>query len=143
MTARPDAGTLVDTNVIIDVVTGDARWGAWSEDALARAADAGELAINPIIYSELAAGFGRIEDLDAAVPAEIYRRDDLPWPAGFLASRAFVQHLQRRGRRGRAPLPDFLIGAHAAVSGMRLLTRDPQPYRTHFPGVLLLCPDRG
>lgn len=142
MTGRPDAGTLVDTNVLIDVITGDPRWGAWSADALASAADTGTLAINPIICSELAAGFARIEDLDAAVPAEIYRRDDLPWPAGFLASRAFVHHLTRRGRRGRAPLPDFLIGAHAAVSGMRLLTRDPRPYRTHFPAVRLLCPDR-
>ncbi len=140
MTAPADAGTLVDTNVLIDVITDDPRWGAWSSTALSEAADIGELAINPIIYAELAAGFARIEDLDGAVPTETYRRVDLPWPAAFLASRAFVQHLKRRGRGGRTPLPDFLIGAHAAVSGMRLLTRDPRPYRSDFPSVRLLCP---
>ena len=140
MTPLPDPGTLVDTNVLIEVITGDPRWGSWSADALTDAADAGELAINPIIYAELAAGFARIEDLDAAVPAEMYRRLDLPWPAGFLASRAFVQHLTPGGRRGRTPLPDFLIGAHAAVSGMRLLTRDPRSYRSHFPSIELVCP---
>ncbi len=142
MTTRPDPGTLVDTNVLIDVLTGDPRWGAWSAEALKQAADAGEIAINPIIYAELADDFARIEDLDAAVPADIYRRLDLPWPAAFVASRAFVQHLRSRGQRARTPLPDFLIGAHAAVSGMRLLTRDPRPYRSHVPGVKVLCPDK-
>ena len=140
MTPHPDPGTLVDTNVLIDVITGDPWWGVWSADALNDAADAGEIAISPIIYAELAAGFARIEDLDAAIPAEIYRRVDLPWPAAFLANRAFVQHLKRGGRRGHTPLPDFLIGAHAAVTGMRLLTRDPQPYRSHFPSLDLVCP---
>ena len=137
----PDPGTLVDTNVLIDVITGDPLWGNWSMDALASAADVGELAINPIIYSELAAGFARIEDLDAAVPAVTYARVHLPWPAAFLASRAFAKHLAEGGRRGSSPLPDFLIGAHAAVTGMRLLTRDPRPYRSRFPSVQLLCPD--
>jgi hypothetical protein len=140
VTAAADAGTLVDTNVLIDVITGDPQWSGWSTRALADAADAGELAINPIIYSELAAGFPRIEDLDAALPSDVYRRDDLPWPAGFLASRAFVQHLKRSGQTGRTPLPDFLIGAHAVVAGMRLLTRDPRRYRTHFPSVNLISP---
>ena len=86
MTAPSDAGTLVDTNIIIDVITGDPRWGAWSTQALADAADAGEIAINPIVYTELAAGFRRIEDLDAALPTDVYRRDNLPWPAAFVAS---------------------------------------------------------
>ena len=137
----PDPGTLVDTNVLVDVITGDPLWGNWSMDALASAADVGELAINPIIYSELAAGFARIEDLDAAVPAVTYARVHLPWPAAFLASRAFAKHLAEGGRRGSSPLPDFLIGAHAAVSGMRLLTRDPRSYRSRFPSVQLLCPE--
>ena len=142
MTAPADPGTLVDTNVLIDVIGGDRDWGAWSADALADAADRGEIAINPIIYAELAAGFARIEDLDNAVPSEIYRRIDLPWPAGFLASRAFILHSRRPDRGRPAPLPDFLIGAHAAVAGMRLLTRDPRPYRAHFPSVELICPDQ-
>ena len=137
---RADRGTLVDTNVLIDVIAGDPRWRAWSASALSDAADSGEIAINPIIYAELAAGFARIEDLDAALPANIYRRLDLPWPAAFLASREFMQKRRSRDLRGRAPLPDLLIGAHAAVAGMRLLTRDPRPYRLHFPGVQIICP---
>jgi predicted nucleic acid-binding protein len=140
VTALPDPGTLVDTNVLIDVITGDARWRGWSTNALSDAANGGEIAINPIIYAELAAGFARIEDLDAAVPPETYRRDELPWPAAFLASRAFVQSRGRGGDQTRTPLPDFLIGAHAAVAGMRLLTRDPRPYRKHFPSVALISP---
>jgi predicted nucleic acid-binding protein len=141
VTTRADPGTLVDTNVLIDVIASDPNWGDWSATALSDAADAGEIAINPIVYAELAAGFARIEDLDAAVPANVYRRLDLPWPAAFLASKAFMQHLGGRGQRARTPLPDFLIGAHAAVSGMRLLTRDPRHYRSHFPRIQLLCPD--
>lgn len=141
MTTRPDPGTLIDTNVLIDVITSDEAWGAWSSEALKLAADAGEIAINPIIYAELSAGFARIEDLDAAVPSDIYRRLDLPCQAAFLAGRAFVQHLRGRAAGRRTPLPDFLIGAHAAVSGMRLLTRDPRRYRTHFPGVTLVTPN--
>ena len=140
MTTGLDPGTLIDTNVLIDVVTGDPTWGSWSSTALNRAADAGEIAINPIIYAELAGGFARVEDLDAALPADVYRRLDLPWPAAFLASRAFIKHLRGQGMRGRTPLPDFFIGAHAPVAGMRLLTRDPRPYRAHFPGVKITHP---
>ena len=136
----PDPGTLVDTNVLIDIVTADPVWGQWSSDALAHAADSGELAINPIIYAELAGGFDRIEDLDAALPVDVYRRDELPWPAAFLASRVFIRHARARGTLTRVPLPDFLIGAHAAVAGMRLLTRDPRPYRAHYPTITLLAP---
>jgi len=116
-------------------------WATWPANALAEAADFGEIAINPIIYAEVAAGFRRIEDLDAALPPEIYRRDELPWPAAFLASQAFIRHVRDRAVGvPRTSLPDFLIGAHAAVTGMRLLTRDPRPYRRHFPQVLLISP---
>lgn len=138
MTADP--GTLVDSNVLIDVLSNDPVWARWSEVALADAADAGEIAINPIIYGELAGGFARIEDLDAALPPNVYRRLDLPWPTVFLASRAFVHSLGNGAKRARTPLPDFMIGAHAAVTGMRLLTRDPKPYRLNFPHVELVSP---
>jgi predicted nucleic acid-binding protein len=138
MTADP--GTLVDSNVLIDVLSNDPVWAGWSESALADAADAGEIAINPIIYGELAGGFARIEDLDVALPANVYRRLDLPWPATFLASRAFIHSLGNGAKRAHTPLPDFLIGAHAAVTGMRLLTRDPRPYRLNFPRVELMSP---
>jgi predicted nucleic acid-binding protein len=140
VTTLADPGTLVDTNVLIDVLTSDPTFGPWSGQALAGAADSGELAINPIIYAELAAGFERIEDLDVAVPADVYQRLDLPWPAAFLASRAFVGNARRSDRVRRTPLPDFLIGAHAAVTGMRLLTRDPRTYAAHFPSVDLISP---
>lgn len=136
----PDPGTLVDSNVLVDILSNDPVWAGWSTAALAAAADAGELAINPIIYGELAGGFARIEDLEAALPANVYRRLDLPWPAAFLASRAFIANLRNGARRARTPLPDFMIGAHAAVTGMRLLTRDPKAYRANFPQVELLSP---
>jgi predicted nucleic acid-binding protein len=135
-----DPGTLIDTNVLIDVLTRNPLWSGWSRTALSEAADLGELVINPIIYAELASGFARIEDLDAAVPPDVYRRVALPWPAAFLASRAFLARHSARGGERRTPLPDFLIGAHAAIAGMRLLTRDPRPYRSNFPGVELISP---
>lgn len=131
--------TLVDASVLLDVFTEDPAWGAWSEDALADALDRGDLVINPIIYAEVSSRFTRIEDLDRELPAHIYLRESLPWRAGFLAGRAFVEYRRRGGMR-RSPLPDFFIGAHAAVAGLRLLTRDATRYRTYFPAVELIAP---
>lgn len=135
----PGPVTLVDTCVLLDVLTDDPRWANWSAEALARARDDGEAAVNPIIYAEVAAGFDAIEDLDGALPTTDLTRYPLPYEAGFLASQAFLRYRRRGGTR-RAPLPDFYIGAHAAVAGYRLLTRDVSRYRDYFPTVDLITP---
>lgn len=132
--------TLVDSSVLLDLLTDDPRWAEWSEGALADASDAGDLAINPIIYAEVSAGFDTIEELDAALPAQHFLREPLPYQAGFVACRAFVAYRRRGGQR-RSPLADFYIGAHAAVKRYRLLTRDAPRYRTYFPTVSLITPD--
>jgi len=131
--------TLVDSNVILDVLTEDPDWLDWSASALARQADAGSLVVNPVIYAEVAARFERIEDLEEALPVEYYRRDPLPWEAAFLAGRCFVRYRRAGGQR-RSPLPDFYIGAHALVSGLTLLTRDARRYRTYFPELRVIAP---
>ncbi len=133
------SGVLVDTCVLIDALGGSPKWAAWSEAALASAANHSQLYINPVIYAELGAGFDRIEELDDAVPASLFTRLPLPWEAAYLAGRAFLAYRQRGGQRDR-PLPDFLIGAHAAVAGLDLLTRDAQRFRTYFPSVRLIAP---
>ncbi len=139
--AEPSGVTLVDSNVILDVVTGDPRWSGWSGDALARAADEGALAINPIIYAEMSIGFDRIETLDDVLPSVIFHRLPLPWEAGFLAGKCFARY-RRLGGAGRSPLPDFYIGAHAAVNGLTLLARDPTRYRIYFPTLSIIAPTR-
>ena len=130
---------LVDSNVIIDILTEDPAWRDWSEAALGEAADRDEVAINPIIYAELASGCETIGELDRCLGADAFRRLPLPYEAGFVAGRAFVEYRRRGGAR-TSPLPDFYIGAHAAVSGLRLLTRDAHRYRTYFPRLRLICP---
>ncbi len=133
------AATLVDSNVILDIVTEDPEWLEWSASALARQANEGRLVVNPIVYAEVAARFERIEDLEAALPADYYDRRALPWEAAFLAGRSFVQYRRRGGQR-RSPLPDFYIGAHAVVAGLTLLTRDARRYRTSFPKLRIIAP---
>lgn len=133
------AATLVDSNVILDVVTEDPDWLDWSASALARQANAGRLVVNPVVYAEVAARFERIEDLEAALPADYYDRQALPWEAAFLAGRSFVRYRRRGGQR-RSPLPDFYIGAHAVVAGLTLLTRDAARYRTYFPKLRIVAP---
>jgi len=134
------AGTLVDSNVLLDIFTEDATWLEWSTDALAAAAEAGPLCINPVIYAEVSVRFTRVEDLEAALPSAEFRRAALPWAAAFLAGKAFVSYRRSRGAAS-VPLPDFFIGAHAAVEGLTLLTRDARRYRTYFPTVRLLAPE--
>ena len=133
------ATTLVDSNVLLDVITEDDEWVDWSASALSRAADISMLAINPIVYAEVAARFARIEDLEEAVPPDYYRRLALPWEATFLAGQCFVKYRRRGGSR-RSPMPDFYIGAHAAIQGLTLLTRDPRRYRAYFPAVRIIAP---
>lgn len=130
---------LVDSNVILDVLTEDSRWLAWSARALAQAAERDVLVINPIIYAEVSIRFERIEDLEDALPDAFFRREPLPWEAGFLAGKCFVSYRRLGGSR-RSPLPDFYIGAHAAVRSMRLLTRDATRYRSYFPTLDLIAP---
>jgi len=131
--------TLVDSNVILDLVTDDPEWAGWSADALSRAADESTLAINPLIFAEVSIRFPKIEQCDELLAPEDFVRLDLPYEAAFLAGKAFVAYRRRGGER-HAPLADFYIGAHAAVRGLRLLTRDPRRYRTYFPTVTLIAP---
>ncbi|MEO7266483.1 MAG: type II toxin-antitoxin system VapC family toxin [Candidatus Limnocylindria bacterium] len=130
---------LVDSNVLLDVVTDDPTWGRWSSITLAREADEAVLVINALVYAEVSIGFAAIEALEDALPAELYRREDLPYDAAFLAGKAFLTYRQRGGTK-RSPLPDFYIGAHAAVSRYRLLTRDATRYRTYFPKLEVIAP---
>jgi predicted nucleic acid-binding protein len=131
---------LVDANVILDIRTQDPAWYEWSAQALAEAADQHQLAINPIIYAEVSIDADRIEDLEDELPANDYRRLPLPDEVGFLAGKAFLRYRRSGGKR-RSPLPDFYIGAHAAVSNLILLTRDAARYRSHYPTVRLISPE--
>jgi len=132
-------GTLVDSNVIFDILSDDEEWIDWSAAMLAAAANRGPLYINPVIFAEISVRYDRIEDVEAALPEDYFVRAPLPWDAGFLAAKCFASYRKRGGTR-RSPLPDFYIGAHAAVAGLTLLTRDPKRYATYLHGVSLLCP---
>jgi predicted nucleic acid-binding protein len=132
-------GVLVDSNVLLDVLTEDPEWFAWSSESLARCADEAEIVLNPIVYAEVSVGFDRIEEVESALPHDVFVRSPLPWDAAFLAGKCFRAY-KRRGGQKRSPLPDFYIGAHAAVSGLSLLTRDPVRYRTYFPKLRLIAP---
>lgn len=130
---------LVDSNVILDIVTEDVNWFEWSANKLSECADQTTLNINPIIYAEVSIGFERIEELEAALPISFFRRLDLPWEAAFLAGKSFWQYRQRGGNK-RSTLPDFYIGAHAVIADMILLTRDVNRYQIYFPTLELLTP---
>jgi predicted nucleic acid-binding protein len=132
---------LVDSNVIIDVATVDPVWSAWSEPTLRRLADETYLVINPLIYAEVGVRYGTPQELEEVLPSRVFRRDPLPYDAAFLAGKAFRRYRQRGGTRA-SPMPDFYIGAHAAVCEYRLLTRDPRRYRGYFPTIELITPDK-
>jgi predicted nucleic acid-binding protein len=134
------SAVLIDANVLLDVMTEDARWLAWSAQAIERAADHHRLVINPIVYAEVSIRYSRIEDLDDALPKAMLDREALPYEAAFLAGKAFLAY-RRRGGTKRSPLPDFFIGAHAAIAGYQLLTRDAARYRSYFPKLPLIGPD--
>lgn len=131
--------TLVDSDVLIDLVGPPAPWSEWSGHALTLALGDGAVFVNQIAYAEISVGFASVEDCDWALDVRGIERVPLPWPAAFLASRAFLEY-RRRGGRKLSPLPDFFIGAHAAVEGIRLPTRDARRYRSYFPTVELLTP---
>ncbi len=132
-------GTLIDSNVLLDILTEDATWKGWSSNALADAAEAGPMYINPIIYSEVSVRFTTVEALEDALPPRDYRREPLPWAAAFLAGKVFLDYRRNQGGR-TSTLPDFFIGAHAAIADLELLTRDVSRYRTYFPTVTLIAP---
>jgi len=135
-------GVLVDSNVLLDIATGDPKWEPWSSQALAESAEYTTLLINPIIYAEVSIGFQTIEALDAALPSRIFERAPLPWEACFLAGKCFLDY-RRRGGEKSSPLPDFYIGAHAAIEQFAILTRDAARYRSYFPKLEVLAPAKG
>lgn len=133
---------LVDTNVILDVAGNDARWGDWSQQQLETASRRYTLLINPVIYAELSIAYERIEELENMLARGGFRVDPVPREALFLAGKAFLQYRRKSGAK-TGVLPDFFIGAHAAVAGIPLLTRDTRRYRTYFPKLALVSPDAG
>jgi hypothetical protein len=135
-------GVLVDSNVILDVFVNDPHWADWSESALEELSTSHRLFINPIVYAELSIGFERIEELESALKPTGFILMDIPKEALFLAGKVFLKYKQRHGKR-RSPLPDFFIGAHAAVTDLALLTRDVRRYRSYFPSVRLINPKEG
>jgi predicted nucleic acid-binding protein len=131
---------LVDTNVLLDVIEDDPDWGDWSQSRIEAASLRGPLIINSVIYAELSMAYERIEDLDKMVRRAGLRRASIPPEALFLAGKAFLHYRKRKGVKSGV-LPDFFIGAHAAVAGMPILTRDVGRYRTYFPTLEILGPN--
>ncbi|MCA0437129.1 MAG: type II toxin-antitoxin system VapC family toxin [Austwickia sp.] len=131
--------TLLDANVLLDMFTRDPRWGSWAEDALAEAIEAGPVVVNQVVYAEISVRFTDVAELEEALPAAHFVRENLPWEAAFLAAKAHAAYRRRGGTRATT-LPDFFIGAHAAVRAYRLLTRDATRYRTAFPRLTILAP---
>ena len=130
---------LVDSNVLLDVITDDPAWSEWSSAALDNAASSGRIAINPIIFAEVSIRYSDIAELDSVLSKRILEREPLPYDAAFLAGKVFSRYRKRGGKR-HAPLPDFFIGAHAAVAGYALLTRNARHYRRNFPTLRLIAP---
>ncbi len=132
-------GVLVDSNVILDVFLDDLKWADWSESKLEEYSDHTSLYINSIIYSEISIGFNLIENLESAISKAGFQLLDIPKEALFLAGKAFIKYKRRMGAK-RTPLPDFFIGAQAAVLNLDLLTRDVSRYQSYFPTVKLISP---
>lgn len=129
----------MDSSVVLDLVTDDPIWATWSETQLTRLAAETELCIDDMIYAECSVAFSRIEDFNRAIAELGVKHLSMPREALFLAAKAYRRYRARGGAK-TAPLPDFFIGAHAAVSGLRLLTRDPRRVRDHFPTVAITSP---
>ena len=134
------SAVLVDSDVLLDLTAIDSDWSEWSARALEAASDRFRLVINTVICGEVSVRYSRIEDLDLALPDMLFEREELPYEAAFLAGKAFRTYRQRGGTR-RSPLPDFVIGAHAAIAEYQLLTRDVLRYRAYFPHLRLIAPD--
>ncbi len=130
---------LVDTNVLVDVLQDDPQWAPWSIGQLRAQASIHQLTINPIIYAEMSLSFSTLEGLDGAVSTLALELREIPRPALFLAAKAYAQY-RRRGGSKQQVLPDFFIGAHAAVEGWPLLTRDAARFKTYFPTLQVVAP---
>lgn len=130
---------LVDSNVLLDIFLEDPEWFDWSRGIVREIGQHHQLCINPIIYAEVSVYFDEIETLEAALPEQFYRRRALPFEAAFLAGKSFFRYRKRGGLK-RSPLPDFFIGAHAAISQMKLITRDARRYKTYYPTLDLITP---
>ena len=130
---------LVDSNVILDVVEDDPNWCAWSMAALEQCSETNQLIINPIVYAEVSIGFQRIEQVEHAIATGGFKVVPIPKEALFLAGKAFLKYRRQKGLKS-SPLPDFFIGAHAAVAGIKLVTRDRKRIGHYFPSVELVCP---
>ncbi|WP_280368243.1 type II toxin-antitoxin system VapC family toxin [Nocardia wallacei] len=132
--------TLADTCVLLDMLGDDPKWADWSTERIQAAIDGDGLVINPIVYAEVSIHFAEIEALEAALPPADFRREALPWAAGFLAGRAYLHYRHRDGTK-TWPLPDFYIGAHALLNGHRLLTRNRKDFRSYFPALEIIAPE--
>lgn len=130
---------LVDTNVLVDILQDDRQWADWSIGQLRAQSALHELAINPVVYAEISLSFSTLEALERVVATLELAMREIPRPALFLAGKAFARYRKRGGNKAQV-LPDFFIGAHAAVEGWPLLTRDPRRFRTYFPGLQVLAP---
>ena len=130
---------MVDSCVYLDIFTKDSRWFEWSSRALANAANAGMIVLNPVIYAEISIRFRRIEELEAFLSLDVFEYRAIPREAAFLAGKCFLEY-RRRGGRKSLPLPDFFIGAHAAIENLTLVTRDVKRFRDCFPGLRLISP---
>ena len=133
-------GTIVDTNVLIDLTVIDPPWTEWSAASVLTAARRDDLIINQVIYAEFATRYSSKAEMDQVLDEGFFKREDVPWEAAFMAGRAFKLYRDRGGARPRT-LPDFIIGAHAAVMGHTIITRDPAGYRSYFEGVELITPE--
>jgi len=131
--------TLVDSNILVDFLTEDDEWFDWSSAMLEQASNRGTVAINQVVYAEVSVRYSTIEDLDKQLAVDYFARLSIPWEAAFLAGKAFDRYKRQGGTR-RSPLPDFFIGAHAAITGMTLLTRDARRYRAYFPKLKIVAP---
>ena len=131
---------LVDTDILVDIAARDPVWLAWSRGVLAKLVGRVPLIINPVIYAEFSVRYRDMDEVDALLPAEEFRREGLPWAAASAAGAAFGVYRRAGGTRDRV-LPDFLIGAHALIRGYSIVTRDPKGYRRYFPDVPLITPE--
>jgi len=132
-------GVLVDSNVILDVFLNDPQWADWSESKLDEYAQSGILYINPIVYSEISIGFDRIENLESAISRAGLRMLEIPKEALFLAGKTYLEYKKKKGTK-ESQLPDFYIGAHAAVLNLDLITRDVSRHQSYFPTVRRISP---
>jgi len=132
-------GVLVDSNIVLDVFLNDLKWADWSESKLDEYDQLGILYINSIVYSEISIGFDRIEDLESAIARAGFQMLEIPKEALFLAGKVYLKYKKRKGTK-RTPLPDFFIGAQAAVQNLDLITRDVSRYQSYFPTVKLISP---